>query len=351
MMDRTTIEVQQGLQAYYTSVIGEARSSVAQVAFLGSGFEADVFAFTLETETANATQTRTLILRLYAGEGAVEKSAREFAVMERLWAAGYPVPQVLSLEWQRSPFDCPFVIMERIHGVSLGEAYWAGSLEQQQEALALLYQLIARLHALGGSTLLPSSPLQASRDPYAFIDDDLTFLETLRQRLTARNALVLQSALSWLHSKRATVPCERLALVHGDFHPSNVLLRSDGAPYVIDWSNARLADPRTDLAWTRLITSADALPGGGEMHRRLYEQYAGAKVTNLAYFDVLACTRLLLSVLISLQSGAAQQGMRPEAEELMRRSATHTRYVAAQLQQYTGIPMPALEDTLAALFG
>jgi aminoglycoside phosphotransferase (APT) family kinase protein len=350
-MDRTTIEVQQGLQAYYTTVTREGRSNVAQVAFLGSGFEADVFAFTLETETANAAQTRTLILRLYAGEGAAEKSAREFAVMERLWAVGYPVPQVLSQEWQRSPFDCPFVIMERIHGVSLGEAHWAGSVEQKQEALAMLYQLIARLHALDGNALLPSSPLQSSRDPYAFLEGELTALDALRQRLTARNALVLQSALSWLHSNRITVPCERLTLVHGDFHPNNVLLRSDGAPYVIDWSNARLADPRTDLAWTRLITSADALPGGGEVQQRLYEQYAGTTVTDLAYFDVLACTRLLLSVLVSLESGAARQGMRPQAEEMMRQSATHSRYVAARLQLYTGIQMPALEDSLAALFG
>ena len=32
------------------------------------------------------------------------------------------------------------------------------------------------------------------------------------------------------------VPCRHPALVHGDFHPNNILLREDGSAVVIDWA-------------------------------------------------------------------------------------------------------------------
>ena len=68
----------------------------------------------------------------------------------------------------------------------------------------------------------------------------------------------------------------------------------------------------------------------------------------IEYFEVAACTRLLTSTLISLQFGAAGQGMRPGAEALMRRNHDFMKYVAALLQKRTGLEMPDLEDTLSA---
>src|SRR5262249_26919567 len=112
---------------------------------------------------------------------------------------------------------------------------------------------------------------------------------------------------------------------------------------------------RVDLAWTWLITRLStreaAWPNDGGTELRLYAQLAGREVTHRDYFEAAACTRLLLSVLISLQFGAARQGMRPEAAALMRRDAGLLRYVAALLQERTGIEMPDLDDTLSALHG
>jgi Ser/Thr protein kinase RdoA (MazF antagonist) len=140
-------------------------------------------------------------------------------------------------------------------------------------------------------------------------------------------------------------------VVHGDFHPNNILLRADDAPFVIDWSNVRLADYRSDLAWTRLITRADARLDYGEGQLRLYERLAGKKVSMIEYFEVVACTRLLLSVLISSRFGAAQQGMRPGAGALMRRDSEFLRNVATLLQERTNIKMRDVEDALTALPG
>jgi aminoglycoside phosphotransferase (APT) family kinase protein len=128
-------------------------------------------------------------------------------------------------------------------------------------------------------------------------------------------------------------------------------MRADGAAFVIDWSNVRLADYRSDLAWTRLGTRASAQPDGGEAEIRRYHQLGGRNVSRIEFFEVAACVRQLLSVLISLQFGAARQGMRPEAVALMRRDTGHVKYVAAVLQERTGIKMADLEDTLSSLLG
>jgi hypothetical protein len=132
-------------------------------------------------------------------------------------------------------------------------------------------------------------------------------------------------------------------------------MRADDAPVVIDWSNVRLADYRTDVAWTRLILSIiryiSGQPDESEAELCMYEQSTGKPVSQIEVFEVAAYLRLLLSVLISLQFGAARQGMRPEAEALMRRDAEATKYVATLLQERIGRQMPDLEDALSALLG
>lgn len=349
-------EVQQRLQAFYDAgEMGHSHPRVSDVTLLGSGFETDVFAFVLETKREGMKESQAFIMRIYGGEGVAEKAGREFDAMGRLREAGYPVPQVLALQRGAAPLGRPFVIMERIFGSSLETACRSASAERREELQALHFQLMVRLHALEGPALLPDSPLAASRDPYDFIDYEMTILSDLLGRLEGREPPSLREALRWLGSRRATVPCERLSIIHGDFHRNNILIGADGAPVVIDWSNVRLADYRTDVAWTRLISSIIRSAMGqadeGDAELRMYEQFAGKPVTEIEVFEVAACTRLLTSVLISLQFGSAREGMRPEAEALMRRDAAPTRYAATLLQERTNRKMADLEDTLSALFG
>ncbi len=235
-------------------------------------------------------------------------------------------------------------------GDSLGPVYWSPDAAPQQEAQALLCRLMAQLHALDGKAILPDSPLAVSHDPYACVDNELAALARQLDRLEGREPPSLRAVLGWLRIRRAQVLCERPSVVHGDFHANNVLRQADGAAFVIDWSNARLADYRSDLAWTRLVSSVAARPDGGDGELRLYEQLTGKEVTALAYFEAMACAWLIVSVMISLHFGAAREGMRAASAAQRQRAAAHAQFTAALLQERTGIAMPDLEKTLSALW-
>jgi aminoglycoside phosphotransferase (APT) family kinase protein len=355
-MEVTAVDVQRELQEYYCSAeTGPGSPRVSEVSLLGSGFGADAYAFSLKAE--GEPEAQDLVLRLCAGEGVGEKAAQEFAAMGRLRDAGYLVPRVLALERDRSPFGRPFMVMERIHGTSLASSYELASSSQRQELQCLHCRLMVQLHALDPGAILPDSLLDGSSDPSGFIERELSWLHGLLGRLEGREPPSLRRVLDWLAAHRSTIVCERLSIIHGDFHANNLLLRPDGAPVVIDWSNLGLADYRTDLAWNRLLMRSDPRWERGEAGwngdwptmLRTYERLAGREVPGIDYFEVIAGTRLLLSVLISLRFGAARQGMRPGAEALMRRDAPFMQSVATLLQKRTLMPMPDLDEALSTL--
>jgi aminoglycoside phosphotransferase (APT) family kinase protein len=320
------------------------RGHVAAVALLGSGYEADIVSFTLD----EGGGPRRLVLRLYAAGSAPEKAVREFAVIRRLGAAGYPVPEVRIAGPTLGSIARQFLIMEHVDGVSLGPSYWGGGPDEKSKSRDIHFGLMARLHTLEPRDIMPDSPLAVAAGPYAAFDAEIARLTTLLARCPGAPAC-LSDAVQWLATRREMVPCPHPTIVHGDFHPNNVLVRPDGSACVIDWSNARLGDSRWDVAWMRLITRADAEPERGETELRLYEKLAARTVEGIAIFEAVAAAWLLLSVLLSLTHGAEREGMRAEAEESMRRESEFLFWVAGLLGRRTGRAMSGVEVAIRVL--
>ncbi len=87
-------------------------------------------------------------------------------------------------------------------------------------------------------------------------------------------------------------------LLHGDFHPGNVLLGTDG-PVVIDWPNAVVGPPAADLAMTMIILSVGSpgevslveralVAGARRLYTRLHLKSALAKEPSTTPADVTA---------------------------------------------------------------
>ena len=109
----------------------------------------------------------------------------------------------------------------------------------------------------------------------------------------------LRLVASWLDANRPEpVP---LGLVHGDFHPANVIVTSDDEYMAVDWELAHVGDPREDLGWMALAAEAQPPDLVGSDADSFYATYC--KAANLPveaidekalmYFLVAGVDRLL----------------------------------------------------------
>lgn len=318
------------LQALYG-----ASGQVSNVRLLASGFEADVFAFSVATRS----EWNDSVARVYRGVGmdVFEKAHRELTVMRRLRALGYPVPSVSTRGDIAALDGRPFIVMDRIRGRPLGQRYWSAPADSRREARQTLYHLMARLHRIDPNRVIPTTT-----SPRLVLQRELSDLDQTLDHLGHAGPASLRTTLQWLRDNTHRIGCKRLGLVHGDFHYNNVLVTDDEALFVIDWSNVRVADPRHDLAWLTIVTS-------GDRDVQAYEQHTGTDVTDLEFFEAIAAVRLLLDIISTLTFGATPRGLGSGLEARIRNSSHHTMTVAARLQDITHTPMPDLDDALAEL--
>lgn len=317
-----------------------------------TGWETDIYAFTLR-HGPTLERSEPMLVRLYSGEDAPEKAERECAAMRALYGAGYPVPHIWMVEAATAPLGAPFLLMERIDGPVLLDALVDSDESRRLELLTLFCKTLADLHALDWH-IVPAtltSWIHAAgdpNDPFVFIDAELAMFRRTLERFPVVQPLT--PVLRWLEAHRDAVPCRRLAVTHGDYHPNNVLLRPEGSAVVIDWGAVAIADPRRDIAWMLLLASTLGYAELYEPMLRRYEHAAGLVVEQLGYFEVAAACRRFFDVLVSLHSGAGALGMRPGAEALMRQQGGHLRRVYMLLQERTdGVAVPEVETLLEEL--
>lgn len=55
-----------------------------------------------------------------------------------------------------------------------------------------------------------------------------------------------------LHTRLEAMP-KHNKVCHGDFNPSNIIIKDDGTPYIIDWSHATQGNASADVARTYLL--------------------------------------------------------------------------------------------------
>jgi aminoglycoside phosphotransferase (APT) family kinase protein len=82
-------------------------------------------------------------------------------------------------------------------------------------------------------------------------------------------------------------------LLHGDYWPGNILWREEKLVAVIDWEDARIGEPLSDLAISRLdllwIYGLEAM----EIFTHHYQSLAPLDYTDLPYWDLAAALRLV----------------------------------------------------------
>jgi aminoglycoside phosphotransferase (APT) family kinase protein len=334
------------LQTYYAQAFPDrVHPQIDRLTCLNNGWESDVYRFRVEWGETPVRQSEDLILRIYPGADAVEKSAREFRALSLLRKMGYPVPRVDHHEPSTSPFGHPFLIMEAVPGRSMWQPMFHALPWDQRRRLRQFCALFARLHALDWRPYVPHPEAFEPGGDYSVTERELSLWRPVFEAIPIAG---FQSNLQWLTAHQRDVPSSRASLIHWDFHPNNILLQKGGKAVVIDWTSLDISDYRFDLAWTiMLITSFE-----GDRWRktilREYERQAGHRVEDMEFFDACAGVRRLYSVAVSLAYGADKLGMRPGAEEIMRGQAHALGRIYHHLIAITGQAIPEIEQFLTA---
>ena len=339
-----SIDIHNALQEYYAHNFPDNEFiHVDNLHRIGDGWETEIYAFDVESRQAGERAREELILRIYPGAGGAFESAREFKGMRSLYKSGYPVPRVHLQAGKDSPFEYPFVIMDRINGQVMWQIMNTASIEEKEGLLILFCDLFVNLHNLDWRFF--SKPLEHTDngDPYQFVDH---WISTGRKQIQHFKLQGFSEPLDWFVDKRTQIPCSRPSVVHLDFHPNNVLLRADGQAFVIDWSQVSISDARFDLAWTLVLAFAYMGDQWRDQILAGYERVNGGKIDRIEVFEVFACTRRLFTVVASLTHGAETFGMRPDAVESMRQQIGPLSNVYNRLQAVTGIKIPEVESVL-----
>jgi aminoglycoside phosphotransferase (APT) family kinase protein len=224
-------------------------------------------------------QTQKVIVRQHGAVDIAQNSqiaADEFRLLQLLHSAGLPVPTPYYFDQSGEIFSTPYVVIEFIEGQP---DFAPTNLLEVVEQLAAQ---LAQIHAVDVATIdlsfLPQQAIQqaeklATRP--AVLDDSL---DEGRIRTTLESVWPLP-------------PRNRPTLLHGDFWPGNVLGHAGQIAAVIDWEDARVGDPLSDLANSRLeILWAFGL-AAMERFTQHYQALNPIDFTDLPYWDLCAALK------------------------------------------------------------
>lgn len=167
------------------------------------------------------------VLRLYRSGRPLEHAQVQAAILQAAADAGVRVPAVHGVETVDGRAG---IVLERISGDDLFEIV-ARSPWRIFSLSGLTARLQAEMHKQAAPLALPPvreshrRAIAGSGAPQEFIDIALKSLDLLP---------------------------EGDRLLHGDFHPGNIMLGAQG-PVIIDWTNAMRGSPEADFARTMMI--------------------------------------------------------------------------------------------------
>ncbi|MEM9622655.1 MAG: phosphotransferase [Pseudomonadota bacterium] len=191
----------------------------------------------------------------------------EFNLLQALHNAGLSVPPPLLVDASGSLLPSPFLVMELIAGTShVATAHIPTALAQMADFLAQLHQLDPEQLNL---PVLPTGD-----DP---IQGALRYIPDTAELRQLRGALQ-----DW------TLRPASARLLHGDFWPGNVLWQDQQLAAVLDWEDASVGSPLSDLAASRCELHVAYGSTAVETFTQRYSEYGNGDAHTDSYADAYA---------------------------------------------------------------
>jgi aminoglycoside phosphotransferase (APT) family kinase protein len=159
----------------------------------------------------------------------------------------------------------------------------------------------------------------------------------------------LRPGIDWLEAHRPPDEPD-LRVIHGDFHPVNVMVEGDTVSGVLDWPNVDLADRHADLGFTLFLLEAEAAEPHGlwqrlivdfgrrlftRLYLRAYRRHLPVDRGLLRYYRSLLALRRLGQYGVWRQVGAEATGSRPDA--ITRLDDAQVETVIRYFRKHTGV--------------
>lgn len=228
--------------------------------------------------TTGSDDPRRIILRQPAA-GVLHRNPdaarNEYRLLQMLHARGLAVPAPLLLRTSGETSMPPYLALEYIEGApDFAPSNPLECARQMAEQLALIHSV----EPDGNDLAFLLQPAGCGEQ----VDDKTPIGAAALDPEAARRAL---SAHPF-----PTAGC--VTLLHGDFWPGNILWQDGRIAAVIDWEDARLGDPLSDLAIARLDIAW--IYGWEAMHSftQSYLSLMTLDDANLSYWDLCAALRL-----------------------------------------------------------
>jgi aminoglycoside phosphotransferase (APT) family kinase protein len=226
---------------YLRSARNVQDAAVQNVRALTGGFSK----VTLLVEVTMSGQSHDLVIRQVPPSRRATSLAPEFGVLQRLYAAGLPVPEPLWIEPSENDLGGPFFVTRRSPGQTVGDVWGADA--ATKDLCLHVARLYAHLHQLEFDGLAaPISPRHTQEELHAMI----TWQEETLEKRGIPVPPELGALLGWLRSHLPDTP-PQASLLHGDAAFSNLLVQDGRVTAMLDWEAAHVGHAAEELAYLR----------------------------------------------------------------------------------------------------
>ena len=257
---------------------------------IAGGFDTRIYALQL-AHMLPAFSGR-LIVRIFRETDGGQRATAEGALQNALADAGYLVPRVVDVCTDATVLGGAFMLMHCVEGQTLLAAMMRPSMLWR--APRLLASAHARLHTLDPLPILRAVEQAGVPSSLTSTDDVLV---SLQARTQVHGLEGLLPGFAWLAAHRLPA-VGQASILHGDFHPGNVLVANGSVAGVIDWPNAGLGEPAADVATTRVLHVAQrrlAVHVGTALARETYAWSAPEQVAKMSrHFERITGVTLVL---------------------------------------------------------
>eukprot|EP01065_Artemidia_motanka_P008043 TRINITY_DN14017_c0_g3_i1.p1 TRINITY_DN14017_c0_g3~~TRINITY_DN14017_c0_g3_i1.p1 ORF type:complete len:397 (+),score=92.93 TRINITY_DN14017_c0_g3_i1:94-1191(+) len=183
-------------------------------------------------------------------KGKLIKSAhmveREYRVMSRVGANGFPVPRVLFLCEESDVIGTPFYMMDFVKGRVPDNGLNSFAVSDRSAALSSIVSTLAKLHTYDIDAVGLSDYGRRGK----FYERQIATMQRISDTQAQGEVPQIRARQELLDWFRANLPSDRTTIVHGDYKPDNCIMHPTEPRVlgVVDWELSTLGHPLSDLA-------------------------------------------------------------------------------------------------------